>query len=333
MTRLSVVIPTFQRRDCVRRALEALARQTLPAGDFEVIVAIDGSDDGTREMVESFAATHRLRSIWQANRGRAAACNAGIRSACGEVVVLLDDDMEPEPGFLAAHLDAHQPGARLGVLGAVPVAVEPDAAPVARYVAEKFNAHLERLARPGHQIALREFYSGNFSIRREVLREVGLFDEAFRIYGNEDVELSIRLAAADVRLAYSPEALARQRYTKDFGGLARDTTAKGRTAVLLAEIHAETLPVLRGRAAEVGSRRWHFARAWLLGLGAVWPGLPAATIRLTLLLERRRPAWLHRYYQLVLDLLFWSGVRAALRENRRGGRALTSLARPPEPAR
>ena len=55
-TPISVVIPTFQRRAATQRALQALARQTLPAADYEVIVSIDGSEDGTREMVAGFPA-------------------------------------------------------------------------------------------------------------------------------------------------------------------------------------------------------------------------------------------------------------------------------------
>jgi glycosyltransferase involved in cell wall biosynthesis len=54
--RISVVIPTYQRCASVRRALEALAHQTMPATEYEVIVPIDGSDDGTKEMIEGFRA-------------------------------------------------------------------------------------------------------------------------------------------------------------------------------------------------------------------------------------------------------------------------------------
>ena len=62
---ISVVIPTYLRRASVRRALEALSRQTLSPDEYEVIVAIDGSRDGTQEMVSQFPAAYKLRSIWQ----------------------------------------------------------------------------------------------------------------------------------------------------------------------------------------------------------------------------------------------------------------------------
>src|SRR5438309_8094482 len=96
---VSVIIPTYRRRESVARTLRALAQQNVPAEQYEVIVVIDGSEDGTREMLAEFHAPYPLQALWQTNRGRAAAINTGIRSAGGKVLVLLDDDMEPAPGF------------------------------------------------------------------------------------------------------------------------------------------------------------------------------------------------------------------------------------------
>jgi len=110
--RVSVVIPTYNRRDSVERALRALARQEYPKSDYEVIVSIDGSQDGTREQVERFAAPFELLATWQPRKGRAPACNAGVRAARGELLVLLDDDMEPAPGLRASQVRAHSDGSR-----------------------------------------------------------------------------------------------------------------------------------------------------------------------------------------------------------------------------
>jgi len=322
---VSVIIPTYNRCDSVERALRALVHQTLAPETYEVIVSIDGSQDDTREMVAAFAAPYRLSSVWQPNQGRAAACNAGIRIAQGEVLVILDDDMEPVPDCLERHWHAQPIGSRCGIMGAVPMYCEETDPPVAAYVAAKFNRHLDNLARSDHQLTLRDFYSGHFSIRREVLMEVGLFDESFRIYGNEDLELSLRLMKAGVTLQYSAEALARQHYSKDFAGLARDTIAKGRTAVLLASKHPEALPDLQLSAYEQGSWRWRLARAGLLTLSRWWPSTPHTVIALIQRLEQRQVKHLHLYYRFVLDYLYWLGAQTALRENRRAGQGLTVL--------
>jgi GT2 family glycosyltransferase len=309
----------------VERALHALALQTLAPETYEVIVSIDGSQDGTREMVAAFSAPYRLDCIWQSNQGRAAACNAGIRIAQGDVLVILDDDMQPAPDCLACHSQAHPINSRFGVIGAVPIYCENTDPPVAAYVAAKFNQHLNNLARSDHQLALRDFYSGHFSVRREVLMEVGLFDEAFKIYGNEDLELSLRLTKAGVRLKYAPAIVARQHYSKDFAALARDSIAKGRTAVLLASKHPDALPDLQLSAYQQGSWRWRTARAGLLTLSRRSPSIPNKVIALMQRLEQYQVRQLHLYYRFVLDYLYWLGAQMALRENQLAGQGLTSL--------
>ena len=302
-----------------------MTRQTLPAEQFEVIVSIDGSDDGTREMVQSLRTSFRLAALWQPNRGRAAACNAGIRVAEGDLLILLDDDMEPAPQFLTAHLAAHAATERLGVVGAAPVSVQPSSPPIVDYIGWKFNQHLETLAQAGHQFGLRDFYSGNFSIDRRTLVEAGGLDESFTEYGNEDLELSHRLAKAAVHLVFSSEALARQHYTKDFPALARDNLAKGRTAVLLASKYAETLADLKlGRPDDL-SPRWRLMRGLLLAATSVWRGTMDWAISFMRWLEHRRPARMRSYYYYALDYFYWVGARDAMRENRVSGRGLGSV--------
>lgn len=311
---LSVIVPTFQRRASVGRVLKALSAQSLPAADYEVVVSIDGSTDGTRELVAGFAAPYRLRSLWQPNAGRAAACNAAIAVSTGPVIVILDDDMEPAPEMLAAHLAAHDSGERVGVLGAVPIRTDDATSPVGRHIAAKFNRHLQRLA-TGDHIGFRSFYSGNFSIRRELLTEAGLFDEAFRLYGNEDGELALRLLDAGVRLRYEPRALAFQHFEKDFAAVARDSAAKGRTAVLCAGKHpevAEQFHLRRGK----GSRARRLATRGLLALSRASGAVPDAVIGVTSRLERYGRPRGSAYYRLMLGYFYQLGVEAALRGER-----------------
>jgi GT2 family glycosyltransferase len=311
---VSVVIPTHRRRGPLLRALAALDRQDLPGSEFEVIVSIDGEDGGAREALGSLEPGYALRSVAGPRRGRAAACNAAVRLARGEVIVILDDDMEPAPSCLRNHARHHPPGSRVCVMGAAPVQLDGVRTPAARYVAAKFNAHLKRLAEPGHAFMLRDFYTGNASIRHDVLRKVGLFDESFTRYGNEDLELSVRLRRADVELRYDGEALAQQAYDKRLAELARDTFEKGQTAVLLARAHEEAFAELQLSTYHAPSARWRGVRAALLGAVRRRPGAVRAVIRLAELLERlgagRRPL----FYLFLLDYFYWCGVQAALAE-------------------
>ena len=311
--RVSVVVPTYQRRDSLLRTLASLRAQTLPATEFEVITAVDGSTDGTVEAARGFAAPYRLSVLDGPNQGRAMACNAGIRAAAGDVVVLLDDDMEASAELLAAHARAHQAPAARAVVGPAPIVISPASPPFVRYMANGFRWRLARLAQPGYRLTFRDTYTGNFSARRDVLLQVGGFDEAFRTYGHEDYELALRLQAAGVELVYSADALAHQHYEKTFAAFARDGVARGRTAVLLAAKHPAAADRLKLSEYHRETRTWRTLRSLLLAATRVTDRVPAWIIGLIGRLERREPARLDRYYTMAIDYFYWLGVLGARR--------------------
>lgn len=317
--RISVVVPTYQRRNSVVRLLESLRTQTLPPDAFEVIAAVDGSTDGTAEAVRAFRAPYALLALEGPNRGRGGACNAGIRAASGEVVVLLDDDMEAAPGLLAAHAHAHTGHIRRAVVGAAPIAASPDSPPFVRYAADGFRKRLARLGQPGYQLGFRDVYTGNFSAPREVLLAVGGFDEAFRVYGHEDYELALRLQAAGVALAYSAEALAHQHYEKTFAAFAPDGIARGRTAVLFAAKHPAIVDQLKLSEYRQWPWRWRALRGLLLRLSRVTDRVPGWVVAVVAQAERRQPPRLDKYYTMATDYLYWHGALSALREQRAFG--------------
>jgi glycosyltransferase involved in cell wall biosynthesis len=310
---VSLVIPTYQRRASLIRALAALRTQTISPAGYEVIVVIDGSTDGTVEAVRHLETPYRLRTIEQTNQGRAAARNAGIGAAAGEVIVFLDDDMEASAGLLEAHWCAHAGLGRRAVVGAAPIVLAPGAPPLVRYKARGFDWRLGTLGSPGYRLRFRDVYAGNLSIRREVLLEVGVFDEAFSIYGHEDYELALRLDQAGVELVFSPQAVAHQHYEKTFAALARDGIARGRTAMLLAGKHPEVAEQLKLGTFERETQKWRALRSSLLALTRLFPITSRLVIIFMGWLEGRRPTRLDRYYTMALDYFYWVGAQAAMR--------------------
>ncbi|HEX3236591.1 MAG TPA: glycosyltransferase [Gemmatimonadales bacterium] len=316
---ISVVIPTYQRRDSLLRLLASLRTQTLPADAYEVIAAIDGSTDGTAAAVRGLAVPYALSALEGPNRGRAGACNAGIRAAGGEVVVLLDDDMEASPGFLAAHARAHQGPVERAVVGAAPIVAGSESPPFVRYMASGFRSRLDRMSQPGYRLRFRDTYTGNFSAHREVLLGVGGFDAAFRVYGHEDYELALRLQEAGVELTYSADALAHQHYEKTFAGFAPDGIARGRTAVLFAGKHPAIVDRIKLSEFHSGPWRWRALRGLLLRLSRVTDRVPQWVVGLIERVERLEPARLDKYYTLAIDYLYWYGALGAMREGAAGG--------------
>jgi GT2 family glycosyltransferase len=319
---VTVVCATHQRRAAVARLLDALAGQTCDPASFEVVVVADGSNDGTLEFVESHRAPFALRGAWQENAGRAAASNHAIALARGELLVILDDDMVASPGLVAAHLAAHAGGEPRFVMGPAPVELPDDPRPFLRYMATTRNEHYARLAQPGHVFHVRDLYSGNASVRRDVLLGVGGFDERYRSYGGEDVDLALRLQDAGVAFGFSSEAVASERYEKSFPELAGDMVQEGRNAVMLAVAHPQAAAGQQFAEPWPQPWWWKAARRVLLGLTRLVPRTQEAVVGLTGALDRRGARRMHLLLRFVLEYQYWLGAGPELRRARSEGHLL-----------
>src|SRR5579883_3490344 len=107
MLSLSVVIPTRNRAAVLRRTLPTALHQDLPQDQWELLIVDDGSTDDTAAVVQELAG-ERAYLLVQPHRGAAAARNAGLRVARGELVLFLDDDLLCDPSLFTHHLDAHR---------------------------------------------------------------------------------------------------------------------------------------------------------------------------------------------------------------------------------
>jgi len=203
--RVSVVIATYERPASLERLLRQLGAQTLARDEFEVVVVDDGSTEAVASRVQRLALPYALTVLTQENGGAASARRRGIQAARADIVIVVDDDMQVGPGFVAAHLDAHPAGSRRAVLGWVRL----DPA-VAMPLFERQHARaLECLA--DDVMAGRwtlegsNLYTGNVSFRREDYLAVGGFDPSLGL--SEDAELGVRLEKAGVTLSFSETAL------------------------------------------------------------------------------------------------------------------------------
>src|SRR5829696_3704016 len=96
---LSIIIPTYNRKDLLRETLNSLAQQTYPSNHFEVIIVDDGSTDGTAAIAAE-AFPFILRYFWQSNQGDASARNLGAQQSQADILVFLDDDILVGTGYL-----------------------------------------------------------------------------------------------------------------------------------------------------------------------------------------------------------------------------------------
>ena len=248
--RLTLALATHQRRDSLRRVLEALARQDYPAERFDVVVVLDGSTDGSAQMARSLELPYRLRLIEQDQSGLAATRNRGAEAAPEEgVVVFCDDDIDPQPGFLAAHAEAHaQASEEIAALGYYPPAAIDDGSFWRLRIRAWWEDHFRRKAEPGHQWSYVDFVDGNMSIRRSTLFAAGGYDERFRGGRRQDWDLGLRLLEKGIGFEYHPGALGLHRFDTSIESGLKNARDEGRWDVLLGEKHPQTkghLPLSR----------------------------------------------------------------------------------------
>ena len=98
MARVSVVIPTYNRKAFIQEALNSVLDQSYL--DYEVIVVDDGSTDNTGEMIQNTYGM-RVHYYWQHNQGESVARNKGIELANGEYIAFLDSDVDFLSGKLS----------------------------------------------------------------------------------------------------------------------------------------------------------------------------------------------------------------------------------------
>jgi GT2 family glycosyltransferase len=230
---ISVVVPTYNRLGRLRHVITALEQQAYPSDAYEVIVVSDGSTDGTHGYLEALRSPMRLRWFPQANRGPAAARNAGIQEAGGEFVVFIDDDVVPEPQLLAEHARSHHDANHdVVVLGPLLTPKGFEMVPWVRWEQEMLMKQYRALLRGDWSATARQFYTGNASLRRSHILAAGGFDEGFR--RAEDVELAYRLANNGLDFVFNMQAVGMHFADRSFRAWLDAAYTYGRNDVIFA---------------------------------------------------------------------------------------------------
>jgi glycosyltransferase involved in cell wall biosynthesis len=210
----SVVIPTYNRSNLLKKCLNAILAQTVPHQDYEVIVVDDFSSDDTQKYMEDISMKHSnvlyIRNT--ANEGRVVTRNKGIMKASNEIIIFLDNDNEACREFIESHINCHRiHGAEhIAVVGNPRFADEIISTTnfgrflQARYLGYRSKTEIKKidLANLSYQ-----YFGGlSSSAQKDDLLRVGLFDSDFRYYGGEDEYLGYCLQKIGVRLVFCEQA-------------------------------------------------------------------------------------------------------------------------------
>jgi N-acetylglucosaminyl-diphospho-decaprenol L-rhamnosyltransferase len=194
---IDVVVPTHNGWDLTESCLEHLRAQTLP---HNVIVCDNGSTDGTPARLRESYPDARVVELG-ANVGFAAACNRGVAAGSGEIVVLLNNDVDCRATFLERLIAPFGRGDDLGSVAALLLKPGEERIESFGLAADRTFAGYPRLR--GSSVREAEHpdsvlvgpSGGAAAYRREAWEEVGGLDEGAFSYG-EDVDLALRLRAA-----------------------------------------------------------------------------------------------------------------------------------------
>jgi GT2 family glycosyltransferase len=319
--RVTVVIPNWNGERFLGPCLSSLSRQIFR--DFEMLVVDNGStDDSLALLAHDFPGT-RIISLGE-NRGFSAAANAGIRNSDTELVALLNNDTEQDTGWLSALVqaaDSHRESGSFAsklldhadrrFLDGAGDALRRSGLPYRLGHGETDRGQYETPAHVFGACAAAALY------RREMLEEVGLFDEDFFAYC-EDGDLSFRAQLAGYKCLYVPKAVVYHVGSASTGGKrSAFATRLGSRNSLLLLVKNLPLPLLPaslpfifiGQVVRLGLTALSPAtrRAHLEGLADAWLLLPK-------MLEKRREVQQRRRVPLtyVSRLLSESSRRASV---------------------
>jgi glycosyltransferase involved in cell wall biosynthesis len=298
---ISVVIPTFQRREIVLKTVGALTAQE-GAPPFEVVVVVDGSTDGTAEALRQLETPFELMVLEQENAGASAARNRGAGAARGKLLLFLDDDMEADSKLLCEHARSHGDGADV-VFGDIPLHPDSPAGFLSESVGAWADERSRKLSADPTALGVMDFQSGQISIARDVFLGVEGFDTVFTregSYGGEDFDLGVRLDRAGYRMVFNAKAISRQRYVVSPRQHLFQWRDRGNARVVLARRYPEYAPKLLARRERRTERYlWRWLRR------------PLAEVALALVARGNEgPRTIH-WFRQARDLEYFAGVRAA----------------------
>lgn len=218
---LSVIIPTRNRVQLLKRALDSLAAQTYPSSLFEVIVVDNGSTDHTSEMVERLTQeSTNLKYVCEKEPGLHACRHLGLKMASGEILVYGDDDIRSFPTWLESIADCfeHHDIALVGGKNLPEFEEQPPQWILQMW--EKGSRHgriltyLSLLDLGDNSQEIDPFYvfGCNFSIRRDVLVQAGGFhpdgmpQELLRFRGDGETHVARHISKHRLKAFYHPKA-------------------------------------------------------------------------------------------------------------------------------
>ena len=238
---LSVVIPAFK-KESLSLVLKGISNQTLSGDLFEIIVVDDASKQNLKDFVLRRHYNFNLKAFRNyKNRGAAYSRNRGLKEARGSLILFLGDDIIPDKNLFKIHFERHKeyPSKNIAVLGYVTWSNKIKVTPFMRWLEDggPQNAYPEIEGKKW--VSHNYFYGANISLKKDFLLENGLFNEKFKEYGWEDLELGYRLSKKGLKILYEKKARGFHYHILYLADVLTKMKKVGQNAVLFNKLHPE----------------------------------------------------------------------------------------------
>jgi glycosyltransferase involved in cell wall biosynthesis len=214
MVAISIIIPTYNRRNLIRFAIDSVLSQTWT--DYELIIVDDGSTDSTGEFIDRNFEDSRIKYFYQANKGQNFARNLGISKASGEYLCFLDsDDLWPEYK-LEMSLTAFKEHPDCDVVFGYEILIDDGGNELGRSQIKPYSGQVTA------KLIVDNFVGMSAAmVRTEAVRKIGGMDETIKVA--DDFALWLNLSRC-CRFYYMDKPLGYYRITSD--QISKDTVAR-----------------------------------------------------------------------------------------------------------
>jgi MoaA/NifB/PqqE/SkfB family radical SAM enzyme/glycosyltransferase involved in cell wall biosynthesis len=235
MIDISVIIPTYNRKDGLVKCITSLAGQSYPQDKFEIIVIDDGSHYPTEDILGLFRNKIRhLRHATQDHKGPAAARNMGVSLSSGSIVAFIDDDCEAHSEWLALMVRAHQENPGLVAIGGATLTANQKASVIVGQFLSTCSIEVDLFGK--NEIIF--FPTCNVSCKRSLFFS-HKFDEGFPLPGGEDLEFFWRLFRDGYRFGWKKEIQVIHYRDASLGSFTRQAYIYGRGNLLVKYLHPD----------------------------------------------------------------------------------------------
>ena len=232
----SIVIGTLNQCEVLKKVLPFYEELNTSKEEFEVIVVDSTSNDGSIEFLESFKPKFNFKYHIQKNDGKASARNKAASMATGHLLIITDADMIPGKDFVQGHLDAHRSTDKECCFEGLAWNLKTlEFPPKTETLTPQVGTH------PKHMSSLGWYYflTGNVSVPKTLFDEEKGFNELFKGYGWEDLELGYRLSRKKIPLYYLKTSVNYHYHIINNDDFIKRNVLKGESAKLFLKLHPE----------------------------------------------------------------------------------------------